>query len=171
MRRQATLGALLLVTLGIVLGATVFRSDIAQATGLAQSVTVNNTASNPVPVREQGTANVNVTNSSLTVSEAPVIGGGGAQVDFADTDATVVNPPVTASALTVVFRGGVGGVLIFSYQGNEVLRVPNEEASATVSAFVHVPLTLPVKFDELRCTIPGPDDQESCVAFYAGATQ
>ena len=33
MRRQATLGALLLVVLGVALGATVFRSDIAQATG------------------------------------------------------------------------------------------------------------------------------------------
>jgi hypothetical protein len=31
----------------------VFRADIAQATGLAQSVTVNNTTTNPVPVREQ----------------------------------------------------------------------------------------------------------------------
>jgi hypothetical protein len=42
---------------GVVLGATVFRSDIAQATGLASSVTVANTANNPVPVHEQGTAN------------------------------------------------------------------------------------------------------------------
>lgn len=80
MQRPALIGALLLVAVGIVLGATVFRADIAQATGLAQSVTVNNTAADPVPVREQnldgggrirvhegGTANVNVTNSSLSV--------------------------------------------------------------------------------------------------------
>lgn len=32
MRRQAIIVALLLVTLGVVLGATVFRTDIAQAT-------------------------------------------------------------------------------------------------------------------------------------------
>jgi hypothetical protein len=43
--------ALLLVGFGVVLGTTVFRADIAQATGLAQSVTVDNSASNPVPVR------------------------------------------------------------------------------------------------------------------------
>ena len=67
MRREATLGALLLITVGIILGATVFRSDIAQATGLAQSVTVTNTAINPVPVQQQGTASVNVTNTSLAV--------------------------------------------------------------------------------------------------------
>jgi hypothetical protein len=53
MRRQAGLTALLLVSVGVVLGATVFRSDIAQATGLAQSVTIDNTTANPVPVREQ----------------------------------------------------------------------------------------------------------------------
>src|SRR6266542_2972454 len=52
-RRQAIIGALLLIGVGVVLGATVFRTDIAQATGLAQSVTVANTADNPVPVREQ----------------------------------------------------------------------------------------------------------------------
>ena len=68
MQRPALIGALLLVVAGVVLGATVFRTDIAQATGLAQAVTVNNTAANPVPVHEQGTAQVNVTNSSLDVS-------------------------------------------------------------------------------------------------------
>ena len=55
MRRHAAVAALLLIGVGVVLGATVFRTDIAQATGLAQSVTVNNTADNPVPVREQNT--------------------------------------------------------------------------------------------------------------------
>jgi hypothetical protein len=52
-RRRATIGALLLIVVGIALGATVFRTDIAQATGLAQAVTVDNTSANPVPVREQ----------------------------------------------------------------------------------------------------------------------
>jgi hypothetical protein len=40
----------LAVLVGVVLAATVFRNDIAQATGLAQAVTVTNTAANPVPV-------------------------------------------------------------------------------------------------------------------------
>jgi hypothetical protein len=69
MRRPAIIGALLLVGGGVVLGTTVFRADIAQATGLAQSVTVANTSANPVPVHEQGTASVNVTNTTLTVSD------------------------------------------------------------------------------------------------------
>jgi hypothetical protein len=63
MRRQAITGSLLLMGVGVVLGMTVFRTDIAQATGLAQSVTVDNTPSNPVPVREQnldGSGNIKV---------------------------------------------------------------------------------------------------------------
>jgi hypothetical protein len=61
MHRTAFVGAVVLVGVGVVLGATVFRTDIAQATGLAQSVTVNNTAADPVPVREQNLdANGNV---------------------------------------------------------------------------------------------------------------
>jgi hypothetical protein len=69
-RRRAIICALLLIVGGVVLGATVFRTDIAQATGLAQSVTVDNTAANPVPVREQGTTNVNVVNSTVPVTVA-----------------------------------------------------------------------------------------------------
>jgi hypothetical protein len=60
MKRQAGIGALLLACVGLVLGATVLRSDIAQATGLAQSVTVNNTAAQAVPVREQNLDGQNI---------------------------------------------------------------------------------------------------------------
>jgi hypothetical protein len=52
MRRQAIIAALLIVGVGVVLGATVFRADIAGATGLdkATLVIVKNTTTNPVPV-------------------------------------------------------------------------------------------------------------------------
>ena len=57
MPRQAVAGALVLVIVGVVLGATVFRTDIAQATGLAgPTVTVVNTTTNPVPVNVTNTA-------------------------------------------------------------------------------------------------------------------
>ena len=81
MRQRALIGALGLVLIGVILGATVFRSDIAQATGLkqSQSVIVDNTPAEAVPVREQnvdggnvkvheqGTANVKVTNTPTVV--------------------------------------------------------------------------------------------------------
>jgi hypothetical protein len=60
MRRHAVLGALVLIALGVVLGATVFRADIAQAAGLAQSVTVDNTPAQAVPVREQNLDSGNI---------------------------------------------------------------------------------------------------------------
>jgi hypothetical protein len=93
MRQRAIIGALLLIGVGVVLGTTVFRADIAQATGLAQSVTVANTAANPVPVNvtntsvpvhEQGTANVNLSGVARTLPAEPAnafslssFGGGG----------------------------------------------------------------------------------------------
>jgi hypothetical protein len=61
MRHRAIIGALLLVGLGVALGATVFRSDIARATGFGKppsTVIVGNTAANAVPVEEQGTVQV-----------------------------------------------------------------------------------------------------------------
>jgi hypothetical protein len=86
MRRQALIGALLLIGIGVVLGATVFRTDIAQATGMdksAQNVIVKNTPAQAVPVQEQnldggnikvheqGTANVSVTGVVNTFSGLP----------------------------------------------------------------------------------------------------
>jgi hypothetical protein len=53
MRRRIIGGSLLLIMVGVVLGATVFRTDIAQATRLAQSVVIANTPAQAVPVREQ----------------------------------------------------------------------------------------------------------------------
>ena len=50
MRRKAIFGALLLIALGVLLGGTVFRDQIANAKSLAQSVFVSNTSANPVPV-------------------------------------------------------------------------------------------------------------------------
>jgi Tfp pilus assembly protein FimT len=55
MDRRVTIGVLLVVGVGVLLGMTVVGSNIAQATGLAQSVTVNNTAANPVPVTDDHT--------------------------------------------------------------------------------------------------------------------
>jgi hypothetical protein len=53
--RRPLLFVVLAALAGMVLAATVFREDFAQAAGLAGSapVTVTNTAANPVPVREQ----------------------------------------------------------------------------------------------------------------------
>jgi hypothetical protein len=125
MRRRAIIGALLLIGVGVALGATVFRTDIAQATGLApapSNVVVSNTPAQAVPnreqnldgsgnikVHEQGTANVNVTNSSLSVApESPITAGGGSTTCVATGDVTPCPyAETTASALVVTLSSGV----------------------------------------------------------------
>jgi hypothetical protein len=93
MRRNAIIGGLLLIAVGIILGATVFRTDLAQATGLAQSVTVTNTPAQAVPVREQnlaggnikvheqGTVNVQGTVGIGSLSPATRVESGGGRID------------------------------------------------------------------------------------------
>jgi hypothetical protein len=75
MRRRALMGALLLIALGVALGATVFRTDIAQATGLAKEpipVIVQNT---PLPVHEQGTVAVRSADEEVSVTRTVQAGG------------------------------------------------------------------------------------------------
>ena len=77
--RRAFIPVFLLLLGSVVLGATVFRDDIAHATGLAQSVTVannplnvreqNTDANGNIKVHEQGTASVNVANRVLSVQD------------------------------------------------------------------------------------------------------
>lgn len=162
MIRKAAFGVTL-VALAVVLGATVLREPVAWAAQTVGATIIGPLDSNGnVAVHEQGT---------VAVSPVPVTSGGGAQTDFADTESTAVNPPATASALMVRFERGGGGLMIFYYQGNEVLRVPNESGllSTDPGVVVNVPLTRAVKFDEVRCTIPGAGEP-SCTAFFAGGT-
>ena len=155
--------AVLVVLLSAVLGATVLREPIAYAATPFQSVLVANTDAQPIPVKQQGTA---------PVAQQAVTGGGGVEVDLSDGQADTLASPVTASAMIVRFNGGNQGVLRFFYQGNPVLTVPNGAFfdDTAPGSDVHVPLTLPVKFDELRCVIQDGSEFASCAVFYAGAT-
>ena len=71
--------ALVLVA-ATLLGATVLREPVANAAAATLNVLVTNDSAHPVPVHEQGTANVNVTNGSLTVTP-PAPQGDVVQVD------------------------------------------------------------------------------------------
>jgi hypothetical protein len=144
-----------------VLGATVLREPLAQASAPIASVFVSNDASSPVPVREQnldangnvkvheqGTAKVDVTNSSLPIAPpAPVTGGGGWG------GATVGSPrtlqPVTAIAVQAAFNPEAVVVLL-SYQGNVVSSfvAPAEDAVPRSTA---VAFARPIMFDKIEC--------------------
>jgi len=47
----------------VVLGSTLFREQVARAASPFTNVIVGNTSTNPVPVQQQGTASVNVSNT------------------------------------------------------------------------------------------------------------
>src|SRR5215210_7228978 len=91
--RKPVLAALLLVVGSLVLGGTVLHEPIAKAASPFTNVIVGNTAANPVPVavqdldannnirvHEQGTASVNVTNSSFPVTGTVNVGNGNVRV-------------------------------------------------------------------------------------------
>ena len=62
--KKLSYAALVLVA-ATLLGATVLREPVANAAAATLNVLVTNDSAHPVPVHEQGTANVNVTNGSL----------------------------------------------------------------------------------------------------------
>jgi hypothetical protein len=63
--KKAITPALLLVLGSVVLGATMFPEQLARAAPGIQDVFVTNSTREPVPVHEQGTAEVSVTNAPL----------------------------------------------------------------------------------------------------------
>lgn len=170
MRQRAVIGALLLIGAGVALGATVFRADIAQATGLAQAVTIDNTPANAVPVREQnrdgsgnikvheqGTANVNVTNSALSVTAPPVNDGGGLLRLVGNND---VNFPFNtmASALMIHLTDGVA-IMTLRYcsqlpcgsGGQDGIVASFDGPYAFGRATFDLALTRPIRFNNMRC--------------------
>lgn len=107
MRQGAIIGGLLLVTVGIVLGATVFRTDIAQATGLAQAVTVSNTAAQAVPVREQ-----NLDGGNIKVHEQGIVSSRSAD---AEVSATAANASLTDTCGGSLYTVPAGKQLVVKY--------------------------------------------------------
>ena len=133
MRRKAVISALLLVAVGVVLGATVFRTDIAQATGLkqSQSVIVDNTAAQAVPVREQNTdgdGNIKVHEQgtvqvvdSQSVGRAAVYYAGGF-LPAVPAGQRVIVTYITARAERASGAAGVGCV-IQNIEGNSTANI------------------------------------------------
>jgi hypothetical protein len=69
MRRRALIGALMLIGVGVFLGTTVFREELAHAAQLVSAEIVGPLdAEGNVKVHEQGTANVNVMNRAVPVT-------------------------------------------------------------------------------------------------------
>lgn len=173
MRRRAGL-AVLIILAGMVLGA---REQVAQAALAALKVQVVNSPTSPVPVHEQGTANVNVTNPATSpVPVAPqgtpnvnVTGGlaagppapvtsGGQRLQVDSGQTTPLGSTITASAIVVQFRNGVSEIL-FRRNGEIVARFP-------APGPIMLALTQPISFDALQCGGPAGG---SCDVGWAGS--
>jgi hypothetical protein len=69
---RKTIGAAVVLVLGgMLLGGTVLRDQVAQAAQAVMQVNVVNPATSPVPVRQQGAADVNVTNTATSTWRTP----------------------------------------------------------------------------------------------------
>ena len=174
MRQRALIGALGLILVGVVLGATVFRADIAQATGMAQpqQVVVANT---PLPVQQQGTANVNVTNSLSVASPAPITGGGyGAVVCSPPSGGGVNNCHVAETTATALQIGMTSGIafcrlttsdsVVASFMGpafNSPIGPPGE-------SHLQFALSRPITFDQI--VIFGNASTDACAVSTIGNT-
>jgi hypothetical protein len=165
MRKRVAIGAALLIGVGVFLGAAVFRDQVAQATGLAQGVTVINTPDDPIPaqeqnrdgsgnikVHEQGTADVNVTNKSLSVDPAaPITDGGDALFCPAQLLGNLCSFSSTrvASALSIHMTAGVASVALNSPGGAAVGVFEGPLAAGNAS--IDLALTRPITVSAIFC--------------------
>jgi hypothetical protein len=132
--KKAIIPAFLLVLGSTVLGATVLQEQLAYRN---------------IKVHEQGTADVNVTNTSLPVAPLePVTGGSGSVILFCPSDEVLFQFPRAATAIQAAWSEPTGGPVSLRL-GAEVVELigPNE----TGDRHLFLPLTRPVAFNRIVC--------------------
>jgi hypothetical protein len=152
----------LLVIGSALLGATVLSEPIASAAqNIGATITGPLDGQGNVRVHEQGTANVNVTNSSLSVAAQPPVTGGGDSAAVDVGEARSFSEPRTATAVTVALFTDARGVGLH-YQGRTVGLISAGASTDTVA----LPLTRPIKFDAITC---GGQGGGFCIVNWLGA--
>ena len=160
--RRALIPAFLLLLGSAVLGATVLREPIARAATPFTNVIVGNDSSHPVPVHEQATADVNVTNSSLPIAPAEPVTGGGGGFTFSASWGTSLHEPGTATGLNIHMSSGVTGVAF--YKSDNLVAFfwgPFVGAQGDVA----VSLRRPITWDRIECQGDSPD---TCAVGWVG---
>ncbi len=171
MQRRAIVGALLLIGLGVVLGATVFRTDIARAAGLAkpaQAVEEQNVdGAGNIRVHEQGTVSAapaapaapwsSYSGLSVGGNFDPVLAGPKAQIDLTSLAASVTPGDLAYISLIVEYvpdtatscAGAGGGAIVYALNS----------VSGPVTASFSTPLVM-----------TAPAGQKACLLGAAGGT-
>jgi hypothetical protein len=162
--KKALIPAFLLVLASTILGATVLREPLAWAAPPMPSVFVVNDESSPVPAREQnldadgnikvheqGTADVNVTNASLSVAPPTPITGGGKTLGIGCPSDSIQPEVIVASALQIAWVGGGATTVQLSLGGSLVARFVGPGISGDTSSLVFA-LTRPIAFNKIECS-------------------
>jgi hypothetical protein len=169
--RRAILAASGLVLSVAILFATGWGSAVAAQ---ISNVFVTNDSAHPVPVQEQrtdangnikvheqGTANVNVTNGSLSVdSPTPITDGGSFRVFNGTRD---FDAPVTASALAIHMSDSVVSIEFRYRPAQFPASFPGPELGGI--AEIVLALDRPIKFDQIICVGEG-----ACSVGWMGAS-
>ena len=145
--RKVILGSILLTLASAVLGATVFRAPIAAAASPFTNVIIGNTDSNPVPV-------------SVPVP-VPVTSGGG-DLPITGGDTRLLQPAVTATAISIHMDSNTDGVRFFYGHGGAMPALfygPHAGGSADVT----LSLPRPITFDAVAC-----DGTGTCTVSWVG---
>ena len=176
---KALIPAFLLVVAAIVLGSTLFREQVARAATPFTNVIVGNTSTNPVPVtvqntetngnikvHEQGTANVNVTNSSVAVtppgSVSQVCKSNSAVSDSLwvvknDLDQhSICSGDFYVTNITVAGFDSNAATIEFRYQGNVVLNLLSSPFHGSDSYQLDLTHSLHVDDVEVYCSAVNP---------------
>jgi hypothetical protein len=162
--RRAALSAFWLILGASVLGATVFQEPLASAAHAAQRVIVANPGSKPVQVQEvntdsggsikvheQGTANVNVTNSSLSLAPFPTVTGGAGTIRLSASDNPFPIQPIITTGFSVDMSQGASELILGFQAGGASFRIPGPNNLPSSAAHHDFALTYPLKFDALFC--------------------
>jgi hypothetical protein len=131
MQRRAIVGALLLIGLGVVLGATVFRTDIARAAGLAKAQPVeeqNLDGDGDIRVHEQGTASVQGTVSAVPAAPGQPWSSYSGIVDASGFDPVLAGPRKTIDLTSLAASVSPGSL---AYISLIVQYVPDTAADCT----------------------------------------
>jgi hypothetical protein len=146
----------------LLLGGTVLREPIAYA---AQSVSATIIgpldANGNVAVHEQGTANVNVTNTDLgvhgtvSVSTPSPISGGAREASAEGGVSFKLNGTQTVSVISVDMTPGVTGFRLYTDGGG--IAAAFEGPGEGGQAHILLPLPRPISFDSIGCFGPSSD--------------
>ena len=148
--KKALFPAFLLVLGSTVLGATVFKEQVAWAAQSVDATIIGPLdADRNIKVHEQGTADVNVTNTSLSVRNPPPVTGGGGSFGmfcpgFHNTPETII-----ATAVQFSWSGDVGGIIL--RLRDSIVASFNGPAATGDSGPLVLSLTRPVAFNQVQC--------------------